>query len=183
MSGGQLRRPFLENGTLLAAPFRFLFSCTAGWMSVMGDPGVCDEKVRSRNHATGVEVTDEASGWRRFLKHVYLCSTHICARTMKANITLKLDAALLREIRILAAEEGTSISAMLAARLEQIVRERKSYDRSRRRALARLREGLNLGWIPPRSRDELYQRWAHELWWISTLRRRSGDARTNVWHR
>jgi len=39
---------------------------------------------------------------------------------VKANITLKLDAALLREIRVLAAEEGTSISALLAARLEQI---------------------------------------------------------------
>ena len=77
---------------------------------------------------------------------------------MKTNITLKLDAALLREIRILAAEEGTSISAMLAARMEQILRERKSFDRSRRRALARLREGMNLGWSPPRTRDELYDR-------------------------
>jgi hypothetical protein len=48
------------------------------------------------------------------------------------NITLKLDAALLREIRSLAAEEGISISAMLTARLEQIIRERTSYDRSRR---------------------------------------------------
>ena len=81
---------------------------------------------------------------------------------MKTNITLKLDASLLREIRILAAEEGTSISALLAARLEQIVRERKSYDRSRRRALARLREGMNLGWTPPRSRDELYERGTKE---------------------
>jgi hypothetical protein len=77
---------------------------------------------------------------------------------MKSNITLKLDASLLREIRILAAEEGTSISALLAARLERIVRERKSYDRSRRRALARLRGGMKLGWTPPRSRDELYER-------------------------
>jgi hypothetical protein len=32
---------------------------------------------------------------------------------MKANITLMLDAALLREIRVLAAEEGTSISALV----------------------------------------------------------------------
>jgi len=79
---------------------------------------------------------------------------------MKTNITLKLDAALLREIRILAAEKGTSVSALLAAHLEQILSERKSrtYDRSRRRALARLREGMNLGWTPPRSRDELYER-------------------------
>ncbi len=77
---------------------------------------------------------------------------------MKTNITLKLDADLLREIRVLAAEQGTSISAMLAERLEQIVRERKSYDQARRRALARLREGLDLGWTPPRTRDELYER-------------------------
>jgi hypothetical protein len=77
---------------------------------------------------------------------------------VKANITLKLDAALLREIRVLAAEEGTSISALLAARLEQIVRERKTYERARKRALARLREGLDLRWTPPRSRDELHER-------------------------
>jgi hypothetical protein len=77
---------------------------------------------------------------------------------MKANITLKLDADLLREARILAAEEDTSISALLAARLEEIVRERKTYDRARKRALARLREGLDLQWTPPRSRDELHER-------------------------
>ncbi len=89
---------------------------------------------------------------RNIVLHIITCNT------MKTNITLKLDAALLREIRVLAAEEGTSISAMLAARLEQIVRERKTYDRSRRRALARLREGLDLQWTPPRSRDELHER-------------------------
>ena len=77
---------------------------------------------------------------------------------MKANVTLKLDASLLREVRVLAAEEGTSISALLAARLEQIVRERKTYDRARKRALARLREGMDLNWTPPRSRDELHER-------------------------
>jgi hypothetical protein len=88
----------------------------------------------------------------------YTCAARRYVLFMKTNITLKLDASLLREIRILAAEEGTSISAMLAARLEQIVRERKSYDRSRRRALARLRDGMKLDWTPPRSRDELYQR-------------------------
>lgn len=77
---------------------------------------------------------------------------------MKTNITLKLDASLLREIRVLAAEEGTSISALLAERLERIVRERKTYERARKRALARLREGLDLQWTPPRSRDELHER-------------------------
>jgi hypothetical protein len=77
---------------------------------------------------------------------------------MKSNITLKLDADLLREARILAAEENTSISALLAARLEQIVRERKNYDRACKRALVRLREGMDLRWTPPASRDELHER-------------------------
>ena len=64
----------------------------------------------------------------------------------------------MREVRVLAAEEGTSISALLAARLEEIVRERKTYERARKRALARLREGLDLQWTPPGSRDELHER-------------------------
>ena len=77
---------------------------------------------------------------------------------MKANITLELDVALLRDIRVLAAEEGTSIGGLLAARLEQIVRERKTCKRARKRTLARLRAGLDLHWPPTRSRDELHQR-------------------------
>lgn len=77
---------------------------------------------------------------------------------MKRNITLKVDADLLREARVLAAEEGRSISALLAERLEAAVRERKRFARSRRRALTRLREGLKLHWTPARSRDELHER-------------------------
>jgi hypothetical protein len=77
---------------------------------------------------------------------------------MKANITLKLDADLLREARVLGAEQDPSISALLAARLEQIVNERKTYQRARKRALARLREGMDLRWTPPATRDELHDR-------------------------
>jgi hypothetical protein len=77
---------------------------------------------------------------------------------MKTNITLKLDAEILREIRVMAAEEGSSISGLLAAKLEEIVQERKGYDRARKRALARLRTGMDLGWKPARSRDELHER-------------------------
>jgi len=77
---------------------------------------------------------------------------------MKTNVTLKVDSDLLREARVLAAEEGRSISALLADRLESLVRERKSFERARRRALARLREGIDLRWTPPRSRDEVHER-------------------------
>jgi hypothetical protein len=77
---------------------------------------------------------------------------------MKTNITLKLDASLVRAARVLAAKEGTSISALLSKKLEEVVLERKSYTQARRRALKRLREGLDLHWNPPRSRDELHER-------------------------
>jgi len=77
---------------------------------------------------------------------------------MKTNVTLKLDADLLREARVIAAEEGRSVSALLTDRLESLVRERKAFDRARRRALARLRGGLDLRWTPPQSRDELHER-------------------------
>ena len=78
--------------------------------------------------------------------------------TLKTNVTLKLDADLLREARVIAAEEGRSVSAMLTDRLEAMVRERKAFERARRRALARLREGIDLRWTPSRTRDELHER-------------------------
>jgi hypothetical protein len=93
--------------------------------------------------------------------HVKSCCTwKACARgtIVKTNVTLKLDADLLREARVLAAEEGRSLSALLTDRLETLIRERKAFDRARRRAVARLREGMELRWTPPRSRDELHER-------------------------
>lgn len=87
--------------------------------------------------------------------HVFTCYN---ARVVKTNVTLKLDADLLREARVVAAEEGRSVSALLTDRLEALVRERKAFDKARRRALARLRDGLDLHWTPPRSRDEVHER-------------------------
>jgi hypothetical protein len=77
---------------------------------------------------------------------------------MKTNITLKIDAEILREIKIIAAEQGSSISGLLASKLQELVSQRKSYERSKRRALARLRKGFELGFIRPASRDELHER-------------------------
>jgi hypothetical protein len=78
---------------------------------------------------------------------------------MKVTITLKIESSLLRAVRLLAAEESTSVSAILEAQLQQIVREhnRESHDRSLRRALARLGEGMDLGWTRT-ARDDLYDR-------------------------
>jgi len=77
---------------------------------------------------------------------------------MKTNVTLKLDADLIQEARVMAAEEGRSISALLTDRLETMVRDRKAFDKARRRALARLHKGFDLQWTPPKSRDELHER-------------------------
>jgi hypothetical protein len=92
------------------------------------------------------------SAARKIVLHTKLC------RDMKRNVTLKLDAELLRDARILAAEQGSSISALLAIKLEELVRERKGYDRARKRALERLRVGMDLGWTRPDSRSELHDR-------------------------
>ena len=60
--------------------------------------------------------------------------------------------------RILAAEEGSSISALVAARLEQAVQERRGFQQARLRAKERLKASYDLGWTPPASRDEIYER-------------------------
>jgi predicted transcriptional regulator len=77
---------------------------------------------------------------------------------MKTNITLKLDKNLLRRIRVVAAERDTSVSALLADQLEQVLRQRDDYDKAKRRALTRMNHAKNLGYAPPASRDEFYER-------------------------
>jgi len=64
---------------------------------------------------------------------------------MKANITLRLDKALLREVKILAAEQDRSLSGFLIEKLKEIVRERKGYESARKRAIARMRNARDLG--------------------------------------
>lgn len=77
---------------------------------------------------------------------------------MKTNVTLKLDSDLLRQVRVAAAEEGESVSSLLARQLQEFIQRRKAYDLARRRALARLRKGFHLDWIRPGSREELHER-------------------------
>lgn len=74
------------------------------------------------------------------------------------NVTLSIESDLLREAKVLAAQRGTSVSRMLSEELERLVRQDRAYDAARRRALARLDRGWDLGWTPPASRDELHQR-------------------------
>lgn len=47
-------------------------------------------------------------------------------RQVKSNVTLKLDADLLSEARVIAAEEGRSVSALPASHLEEMVQGRQA---------------------------------------------------------
>jgi len=77
---------------------------------------------------------------------------------MKTNITLKVDSRIIQEAKVLAARRGTSVSRLLAEQLEEMVRREKAYSAAKRRAIARLRKGLDLGWVPPLDRQELHER-------------------------
>jgi hypothetical protein len=77
---------------------------------------------------------------------------------MKAKLTIQMEADLLREVQRLAANKGVSVSALLSKHFEQIVHNRETYERARKRALTRLREGLDLRWTPLRPRDTLHER-------------------------
>jgi len=82
--------------------------------------------------------------------------TGVVAET--TNLTLKLDRELLRAVKVAAAEKGTSISAVVTAKLEEFVNEKRDYERAMKRALARMKKGWPLGWEKPKSRDELHDR-------------------------
>ena len=77
---------------------------------------------------------------------------------MKTKITLTIDTELLQAARAVAAEKGCPLSALLIDQLAAIVRERREFVQARKRALARLREGIDLGWAPARSRHDVHER-------------------------
>jgi Family of unknown function (DUF6364) len=76
----------------------------------------------------------------------------------KKNLTLKLDADLIQVAKVEAARRGSSISALVAEKLEEIASQGNQYERAKKRALALMKEGWNLGWKKPKSRDELHER-------------------------
>lgn len=75
-------------------------------------------------------------------------------------MTVGLPRALLRKVKVVAARRETSISALLVASLEEIVRRDEDRQSAGQRLLARAREGYDLGTrgrLPGR-RDELHER-------------------------
>ena len=78
---------------------------------------------------------------------------------VKVNLTIKIDKDLLRKIRILAAEQDTSISALVAEAIEHTSTQSGRYEESMKRAIALMNEGLGDSvWERGYTRDELHER-------------------------
>ncbi|MBP8696291.1 MAG: hypothetical protein A4E73_00227 [Syntrophaceae bacterium PtaU1.Bin231] len=76
----------------------------------------------------------------------------------KQNITLSLDKDLIRRARQLSVRKSVSVSKLLSAELEKLVRDREQYEMAKRRALATLRKGFRMGGKTASTRDELHDR-------------------------
>lgn len=79
---------------------------------------------------------------------------------MVRNVTLTFDAEVLRKARVIAAERGLSLSALIRAELVRLVDESAAFASAREAALRRLRAGSHLGGGRLPTRDELHDRHA-----------------------
>lgn len=80
---------------------------------------------------------------------------------MTQNVTLKLDRALLREAKVYATRKKTSLSQLMMMALKVFIGKQAGYEKAKKRAIAYLKKGLQLGGGPyyP-SREELHRRHA-----------------------
>jgi predicted transcriptional regulator len=75
----------------------------------------------------------------------------------RQNLTVQLDRDTIRKAKVLAARRGTSVSALVAAQIQESVRAEDAYEAARRSALELLERGFHLGG-KRLSRDELHER-------------------------
>jgi hypothetical protein len=77
--------------------------------------------------------------------------------TAKRNITVAIDAGLLKKARVIAAQRGSSVSGLLADHLRSLVEKDDEYERCHKRALELMETPMNIGG-PPLSREEVNDR-------------------------
>lgn len=63
----------------------------------------------------------------------------------RQNVTLSVPRDLLKEARIVAAQRGTSLSALMVEGLKRAVRDEERFEQAGRRIKRRLRRGFDLG--------------------------------------
>jgi hypothetical protein len=61
------------------------------------------------------------------------------------NLTLKLPIDTVRKAKVVAAERGSSISALVAEKIEELIGEDAEYQAAKRRAFEWLKQGWHLG--------------------------------------
>jgi hypothetical protein len=76
------------------------------------------------------------------------------------NITLSLPRDVLRKVKILAVQRGTSISRLLTNELERLLEQEELYARAMQRHMHLMEQGIDLGTQGQihTSRDELHER-------------------------
>lgn len=79
---------------------------------------------------------------------------------MKQNITLALDREVLLAARVFAAQQGTSVSAMLAEELIEKIGSNRRYEHSKQIALSMLEQPWPLGGQGMKDREALHDRTA-----------------------
>lgn len=77
---------------------------------------------------------------------------------MKQNITLALDREVLLAARVFAAQQGTSVSAMLAEELREKIGKDRRYEHSKQIALSMLEQPWSLGGLGIKDREVLHDR-------------------------
>jgi uncharacterized protein DUF6364 len=79
-------------------------------------------------------------------------------RVAKQNLTVSLDAGVIRKARILAAKRGSSISQMVSQTIDELISKTESYETARACALELMQRGFRLGKSRRVSRDDLHER-------------------------
>ena len=76
------------------------------------------------------------------------------------NITLSLPKDVLRKVKLLAVQQGTSVSGLLRSELERLVTQEELYARAMQRHMQLMEQGIDLGTQGQIhvSRDELHER-------------------------
>lgn len=76
------------------------------------------------------------------------------------NITLSLPKDVLRKVKLLAVQQGTSVSGLIRSELERLVTQEELYARAMQRHMQLMAKGIDLGTQGQihTSRDELHER-------------------------
>ena len=77
---------------------------------------------------------------------------------MNQNITLRLDRELIRKAKVLAAQQGTSVSGLLTQYLTKILQGEEAYTVAHKHAVTLLDRGFHLGGKIFSTREEWHER-------------------------